>query len=232
MAKDTVLGHGGGVIAGREDQFAAAQVLQRGLHGAFGKAGRFREHAQTRRHRSPFGAGRLAEEMQINKIRSRLAIVPNDVAHQDINDVVVDRNGFAKTRHALGLAAIPINGQHFLALRADRIWTQSRRRNYVGRIMIKQIKFVSIPQPFDEKQRWIELRVPKAETRVVLFTAEGDEKRIGSFMNMSYACDDIDKTYKELSARGVEFEGPPQKQPWGTYAMFKDSEGNRFVISS
>src|SRR5205809_7674889 len=124
----------------------------------------------------------------------------------------------------------------------------------VGVAMIKQIKFVSIPvadqnraldfyteklgftiitdQPFDEKQRWIELRVPKAETRVVLFTAEGDEKRIGSFMNMSYACDDIDKTYKELSARGVEFEGPPQKQPWGTYAMFKDSEGNRFVVSS
>ena len=120
--------------------------------------------------------------------------------------------------------------------------------------MIKQIKFVSIPaadqnraldfyteklgftiitdQPFDEKQRWIELRIPKAETRVVLFTPEGDEKRIGTFMNMSYACDDIDKTYAELKKRGVEFEGPPEKQPWGTYAMFKDSEGNRFVVSS
>ena len=36
----------------------------------------------------------------------------------------------------------------------------------------------------------------------------------------------------ELKKRGVEFEGPPQKQPWGTYAMFKDSEGNRFVLSS
>jgi predicted enzyme related to lactoylglutathione lyase len=120
--------------------------------------------------------------------------------------------------------------------------------------MIKQIKFVSIPvadqnraldfyteklgftiitdQPFDEKQRWIELRVPKAETRVVLFNAEGDEKRIGSMMPMSYACDDIDKTYEELKGRGVDFEGPPQKQPWGKYAMFKDSEGNRFVLSA
>ena len=120
--------------------------------------------------------------------------------------------------------------------------------------MIKQIKFVSIPvadqnraldfytdklgftiitdQPFDDKQRWIELRVPKAETRVVLFTAEGEEKRIGSMMPMSYACDDIDKTYEELKKRGVEFDGPPEKQPWGKYAMFKDSEGNRFVISA
>jgi len=120
--------------------------------------------------------------------------------------------------------------------------------------MIKQIKFVSIPvadqnraldfyteklgftiitdQPFDDKQRWIELRVPKAETRVVLFTAEGDEKRVGTFMNMSYSRDDIQETYKALKARGVEFEGPPQEQPWGTYAIFKDSEGNRFVVGS
>jgi len=45
-------------------------------------------------------------------------------------------------------------------------------------------------------------------------------------------CDDIDKTYEELKKRGVEFEGPPQKQPWGTYAMFKDSEGNSFVLSA
>ncbi|HEY2102078.1 MAG TPA: VOC family protein [Chthoniobacterales bacterium] len=120
--------------------------------------------------------------------------------------------------------------------------------------MIKQIKFVSIPvadqnraldfytdklgftiitdQPFDAKQRWIELRIPKADTRVVLFTAEGDEKRIGTFMNMSYSCDDIQETYNSLKARGVEFEGPPQEQPWGTYAILKDSEGNRFVVSS
>src|SRR5213079_1588960 len=117
-----------------------------------------------------------------------------------------------------------------------RFWTAKAEPAYLKRIMIKQIKFVSIPvrdqnraldfytdklgftiitdQPFDEKQRWIELRIPKAETRVVLFTAEGEEKRIGSFMNMSYTSDDIGKTYEELKKRGVEFEGPPQKQPW------------------
>lgn len=47
-------------------------------------------------------------------------------------------------------------------------------------------------------------------------------------MNMSYTCEDIDKTYAELKKHGVEFEGPPQKQPWGTYAMFKDGEGKSF----
>src|SRR5438046_4663486 len=149
--------------------------------------------------------------------------------------------------------AIPINGQRFPRAASGYIWTIAAPAPYVS-CMIKQIKFISVPvadqnraldfyteklgftiitdQPFDEKQRWIELRIPKAETRVVLFTAEGDEKRIGSFMNMSYTCGDIDKTYEQMKNRGMQFEGPPQKQPWGTYAMFKDSEGSRFVVSS
>ena len=118
--------------------------------------------------------------------------------------------------------------------------------------MIKQIKFVSVPvadqdraldfyteklgftiitdQPFDDKLRWIELRVPKAETRVVLFTGDEDKKRIGTFMHMSYTCDDLQKTYEELKGRGVEFESPPKKEHWGNYAIFKDSEGNSFVL--
>lgn len=147
-----------------------------------------------------------------------------------------------------------MNGQQFRRCRLGRRWTSAIESSYRADTMIKQIKFVSIPvadqnraldfyteklgftiitdQPFDEKQRWIELRVPKAETRVVLFTAEGEAKRIGTMMNMSYACDDIEKTYEELRARGVEFDGPPEKQPWGIYAMFTDSEGNRFVLAS
>jgi hypothetical protein len=30
----------------------------------------------------------------------------------------------------------------------------------------------------------------------------------------------------------VEFLGEPQSEDWGTSALFKDSEGNTFVISS
>ena len=119
--------------------------------------------------------------------------------------------------------------------------------------MIKQVKFVSIPvadqnraldfytdklgftiitdQPFDEKQRWIELRVPKAETRVVLFTPDGDERRIGSMMPMSFSCDDIDKTYEELKSRGVEFAQEPTEQPYGVDAGFRDPSGNHFRLA-
>lgn len=118
--------------------------------------------------------------------------------------------------------------------------------------MISHLKFISVPvrdqnralefyteklgftiatdKPFDGKQRWIELRIPKAETRVVLFTPPGHEDRIGSFVNGSFACDEIQKTYAVYKSRGVEFESEPQQQPWGTYVIFKDSEGNSFVL--
>jgi len=120
--------------------------------------------------------------------------------------------------------------------------------------MITHVKFVSIPtrdqgralkfyteqlgfevatdQPFNEKQRWIELRVGNSPTRVVLFTPEGHESRIGTFFNGSLACDDVEATYRQLRQRGVEFTSEPQKQPWGVFAMFKDPDGNQFVLSS
>ena len=120
--------------------------------------------------------------------------------------------------------------------------------------MINHIKIISIPvreqaraldfyteklgftiitdQPMDKNQRWIELRIPKAETRVSLFTPPGHEDRVGSFTGISFDCDDVEATYAELSKRGVPFEGPPSKQPWGVFAKFQDSEGNSFVLSS
>lgn len=120
--------------------------------------------------------------------------------------------------------------------------------------MITHVKFVGIPtrdqqralrfyterlgfevatdQPFDDKQRWIELRIANSPTRLVLFTPEGHEDRIGTFFNGSLACDDVEATYRQLKERDVEFNGPPQKQPWGTFAVFKDPDGNQFVLSS
>jgi predicted enzyme related to lactoylglutathione lyase len=120
--------------------------------------------------------------------------------------------------------------------------------------MITHLKFVGIPtrnqdaalafyteklgfkvltdQPMGEKQRWIELRVGQSDSRVVLFTPDGQEDRIGSFFNGAFACDSVEKTYEELSARGVEFTGPPKKEPWGTFATFKDPDGNQFVMST
>jgi predicted enzyme related to lactoylglutathione lyase len=91
---------------------------------------------------------------------------------------------------------------------------------------------VATDQPMGPGKRWIELAIPGAETRIVLFTPDGQEDRIGTFFNGSFACDDVEHTYAQMSARGVEFVRPPKTEPWGTSALFKDVEGNTFVLSS
>jgi predicted enzyme related to lactoylglutathione lyase len=119
--------------------------------------------------------------------------------------------------------------------------------------MIKQVKFVGISvsdqdrslrfyteklgfklktdQPMGS-QRWIELEIPGAETGVVLFTPQGHEDRIGTFVNTSLACDNLEATYEELKSRGVEFTTTPTDQPWGKFAIFKDPDGNSLVLAS
>jgi len=119
--------------------------------------------------------------------------------------------------------------------------------------MISHVKFVSIPtsdqdralkfwtdvvgfrvltdQPFSETQRWIELRIGSSDTRIVLFTAD-EGTRPGSPFNGALACDNVEQTYRELSSRGVEFLKTPAKEPWGTFAIFADPDGNQFVLSS
>jgi len=91
---------------------------------------------------------------------------------------------------------------------------------------------ITTDQPMGPGQRWIELKIPGAQTGLVLFTPPGEEARIGTFHNMSFAADDVEKTYRELSERGVEFVQPPKKEEWGTSAVFKDVDGNTFVIGS
>lgn len=120
--------------------------------------------------------------------------------------------------------------------------------------MIKGIKFVNIPvrdqdaalafyteklgfevftdQPFNEHQRWIELKIKGADTGVTLFTPEGHQERIGGFHGISFWTDNLPRTYEEYVSRGVEFVAPPSKQEWGSFAIFKDPDGNQFVLSA
>ena len=120
--------------------------------------------------------------------------------------------------------------------------------------MIKGIKFASIPvadqdralefytqklgcriitdQPFNDEQRWIELGIPGAETSLVLFTMDEHRDHIGTPAHVTFWTDNVEKTCAEMKAKGVVFVKEPQKQDWGTFAIFKDSEGNQFVVGT
>ena len=74
---------------------------------------------------------------------------------------------------------------------------------------------VATDQPFNEKQRWIELQIPGADTRFVLFTPDGHEGRIGGFQPMTFWCDDVFATSSQLKAKGVEFAVEPEERSLG-----------------
>jgi predicted enzyme related to lactoylglutathione lyase len=40
----------------------------------------------------------------------------------------------------------------------------------------------------------------------------------------------VQKAYEEMSARGVEFTGPPEEQPYGLDCAFRDPSGNNIRI--
>jgi catechol 2,3-dioxygenase-like lactoylglutathione lyase family enzyme len=119
--------------------------------------------------------------------------------------------------------------------------------------MIRGIKFAGIPvsnqdaslkfyteklgfkvvtdQPFTDGQRWIELLIPGAESGLALFTPKGHENRIGDFQSLSLWCDDVFATAKVLKSKGVAFAQEPKTEVWGSMAIFRDPDGNRFVLS-
>jgi catechol 2,3-dioxygenase-like lactoylglutathione lyase family enzyme len=45
------------------------------------------------------------------------------------------------------------------------------------------------------------------------------------------ATDDVQKTFEELSARGVVFTQEPAKRPYGVEAVFRDDSGNWFSLT-
>src|SRR5215472_7518197 len=109
--------------------------------------------------------------------------------------------------------------------------------------MIRGVKFVSIPvsdqdralafytdvlgfqlltdQPFNDKQRWLELGIRGADTRVVLFQF-GDKLKPGGQLNITLWADDVEATAQELKQKGVEFVMEPKKFHHGTSSIFKD----------
>jgi catechol 2,3-dioxygenase-like lactoylglutathione lyase family enzyme len=122
-----------------------------------------------------------------------------------------------------------------------------------GEAMIRGIKFASVPvtdqdraiafyteklgfriltdQPFNDQQRWVELGIDGAETRVVLFKFDGGPQP-GTQMNFNFWTDDVEGTVRELKNRGVKFTAEPQRAEWGSFAIFQDPDGNSFVLGS
>lgn len=69
---------------------------------------------------------------------------------------------------------------------------------------------------------------------VLSLPEEGFDGMIGTFSNVWFDCDDLDRTYEELSSEGIEFPVPPAEAPWdpsSRWAQFADPDGTTYGLS-
>jgi catechol 2,3-dioxygenase-like lactoylglutathione lyase family enzyme len=61
--------------------------------------------------------------------------------------------------------------------------------------------------------------------------SEPEQRLVGRFVGVSLHVDDIGATYRDLCAKGVIFEAPPETMSWGgTLAHFRDPDGNVLTL--
>lgn len=88
----------------------------------------------------------------------------------------------------------------------------------------------------DDSFGWAEFDVGGAKFGIERVAADApaeDKALIGRFVGVSLQVDDVQSTYDDLIAKGVEFTAAPEKQPWGgVLAHFKDTSGNVITLMS
>ena len=113
---------------------------------------------------------------------------------------------------------------------------------YAIRVFVKDweaaLRFYSetlgIPVAFESAEMgWAQLDT--GECSLALERLDPDDPEapalLGRYVGVSLRVHDIDATFEHLVARGVEFVGPPETQPWGgVLAHLKDPEGNTLTL--
>ncbi len=93
--------------------------------------------------------------------------------------------------------------------------------------------------------RWLTVSPPDQEDMAIVLMAipgppmvdEATRAQIADLMGKGFAgtvfltTDDCQKSYEELTGRGVEFIDKPFQQPYGIDASFRDPSGNSFRLT-
>jgi catechol 2,3-dioxygenase-like lactoylglutathione lyase family enzyme len=84
-------------------------------------------------------------------------------------------------------------------------------------------------------ERWIEIAPPDGSPLLVLTDRSANEPGAGDRDELPdspvlFVCDDMERTHRELSARGVRFAIPPTQMSFGWWAVFEDDDGIRYGL--
>lgn len=82
--------------------------------------------------------------------------------------------------------------------------------------------------PMGDGTRWVTVAPPNAQAAFYLAQRWPDrpDAKAGVSSGVIFEVDDVYETQKEFAKKQIEFSEAPRTEPWGGWAMFKDSEGN------
>jgi catechol 2,3-dioxygenase-like lactoylglutathione lyase family enzyme len=82
--------------------------------------------------------------------------------------------------------------------------------------------------------RWLAVAPKGAATEVILYLPDENwqhyKQVVGKSQALTFEVTDMANLHTSLKARGVKFIQEPDKQPWGTSAIIRDSEGNHLIL--
>jgi predicted enzyme related to lactoylglutathione lyase len=84
-----------------------------------------------------------------------------------------------------------------------------------------------------DEMGWAQMATGESHLALERVAGSDSEGRalVGRFVGVSLRVDDIFATHKFLTARGVQFVAPPEKQPWGgVLAHLCDPDGNILTL--
>jgi catechol 2,3-dioxygenase-like lactoylglutathione lyase family enzyme len=83
-------------------------------------------------------------------------------------------------------------------------------------------------EPMGPTGRWIQLAPQGCATTIALVTWF-ETMRPGGLHGVMLNSSDIDRDHQDLTAKGLQLTQIEQ-QPWGRFAMFKDPDGNGWIL--
>ncbi|PLT32936.1 VOC family protein [Bacillus sp. V5-8f] len=77
---------------------------------------------------------------------------------------------------------------------------------------------------------WLEVGPKGAETALVIYPKRMMKNWAELKPSIVFETDNVKESYQQMKDNGVQFEGGLNEMQWGTFATFKDEDGNSFLI--
>jgi predicted enzyme related to lactoylglutathione lyase len=82
--------------------------------------------------------------------------------------------------------------------------------------------------------RWVAVAPQGAQTEIILYLPDENwdhySQVVGKSQTLTLNVTDMTSLHADLTAKGVAFIQEPDEQPWGTFAIIQDSEGNHLIV--